>query len=87
MILKEDRSWQPGQKTKVALNYRVKNWAAYDIALRERGDITVWFDEEDGHRNSLAAESCRRRNKTIERPRRTAKYVPRRGALGSGSAA
>jgi hypothetical protein len=26
--------------------YRVKNWAAYDIALRERGDITVWFDEE-----------------------------------------
>jgi hypothetical protein len=50
MILKDDRSWQPGQKTKVAPNYRVKNWAAYDIALRERGDITVWFDEEDGHR-------------------------------------
>jgi hypothetical protein len=32
----------PKYKTK----YRVKNWAAYDIALRERGDITVWFDEE-----------------------------------------
>ena len=26
--------------------YRVKNWAAYEEALRERGDITVWFDEE-----------------------------------------
>ena len=32
----------PKYKTK----YRVKNWAAYDIALRERGDITVWFGEE-----------------------------------------
>ena len=32
----------PKYKTK----YRVKNWAAYDIALRERGDLTVWFDEE-----------------------------------------
>lgn len=32
----------PKYKTK----YRVKNWAAYDIALRERGDITVWFDDE-----------------------------------------
>ncbi|MBT6148479.1 MAG: IS5 family transposase [Gemmatimonadetes bacterium] len=32
----------PKYKTK----YRVKNWAAYDIALRARGDITVWFDEE-----------------------------------------
>ncbi len=32
----------PKYKTK----YRVKNWAAYEEALRERGDITVWFDEE-----------------------------------------
>ena len=32
----------PKYKTK----YRVKNWPAYDIALRDRGDITVWFDEE-----------------------------------------
>ena len=32
----------PKYKTK----YRVKNWAAYDIALRDRGDITVWFDDE-----------------------------------------
>ena len=24
----------------------MKNWAAYEGALRERGDITVWFDEE-----------------------------------------
>ncbi len=24
----------------------MKNWAGYDAALRERGDITVWFDEE-----------------------------------------
>jgi len=37
-------------KTKVSANYktkyRVKNWPAYDTALRDRGDITVWFDEE-----------------------------------------
>ena len=37
-------------KTKVTqkykTKYRVKNWAMYDVALRERGDITVWFDEE-----------------------------------------
>ncbi len=36
-------------KTKVPpkyqANYRVKNWAAYDVALRERCDITVWFDD------------------------------------------
>ena len=37
-------------KTKVTqkykTKYRVKNWAAYEVALRERGDITAWFDEE-----------------------------------------
>jgi hypothetical protein len=32
----------PKYKTK----YRVKNWPAYDIALKTRGDITIWFDEE-----------------------------------------
>ena len=32
----------PKYKTK----YRVKNWPAYDIALRDRGDITIWFDKE-----------------------------------------
>ena len=25
--------------------YRVKNWAAYEAALRKRGDVTLWFDE------------------------------------------
>ena len=25
--------------------YRVGDWAAYDAALRARGDLTVWFDE------------------------------------------
>ena len=38
------------RKTKVSpkykTKYRVKNWPAYDLALRNRGDITVWFDEE-----------------------------------------
>ena len=29
----------PKYKTK----YRVKNWATYDAALRDRGDITVWL--------------------------------------------
>lgn len=32
----------PKYKTK----YRVKNWSAYDISLRERGNITIWFDQE-----------------------------------------
>ena len=32
----------PKYKTK----YRVRNWAAYDTSLRQRGDITVWFDED-----------------------------------------
>ena len=26
--------------------YRVRNWAEYNDALRRRGDLTVWFDEE-----------------------------------------
>ncbi len=32
----------PKYKTK----YRVKNWAQYEASLRQRGDITVWFDED-----------------------------------------
>ena len=32
----------PKYKTK----YRVRNWAVYEEALRERGNLTVWFDEE-----------------------------------------
>lgn len=32
----------PKYKTK----YRVKNWPIYEAALRKRGDITVWFDED-----------------------------------------
>jgi hypothetical protein len=26
--------------------HRVKNWAEYDAALRQRGSLTVWFTEE-----------------------------------------
>jgi hypothetical protein len=25
---------------------RVRNWAEYDAALRQRGSLTVWFTEE-----------------------------------------
>jgi hypothetical protein len=32
----------PKFKTK----YKVKNWPTYEAALRKRGDITVWFDED-----------------------------------------
>ena len=42
--------WQSGPRSKVSpkykTKYRVKNWPSYDTALRNRGDITVWFDEE-----------------------------------------
>ncbi len=31
----------PKYKTK----YRVQNWRAYEASLRQRGDVTVWFDE------------------------------------------
>ena len=26
--------------------YRVENWAAYDAALRRRGDLTIWVTPE-----------------------------------------
>jgi len=26
--------------------YRVRNWAAYDQALKQRGDVTVWFSTD-----------------------------------------
>ena len=26
--------------------YRVKNWAAYDHALKQRGSVTLWFSTE-----------------------------------------
>ena len=26
--------------------YKVKNWAEYNDALRNRGDITIWFTDE-----------------------------------------
>ena len=32
----------PKYKTK----YRVKNWPTYEGALRKRGNVTVWFDED-----------------------------------------
>ena len=28
--------------------YHVRNWAEYNEGLRRRGDLTVWFDEEEG---------------------------------------
>ena len=31
---------------KYKTTYRVKNWAEYEASLRQRGDITVWFDED-----------------------------------------
>lgn len=31
---------------KVKYRYQVKNWAEYDRALVNRGNLTIWFDEE-----------------------------------------
>ena len=31
---------------KYKTRYRVQNWSAYEASLRQRGDVTVWFDEE-----------------------------------------
>jgi hypothetical protein len=27
-------------------NYRIRNWREYNEALRRRGSLTVWFDEQ-----------------------------------------
>ena len=29
------------------LQYKVKNWREYNMALENRYNITFWFDEED----------------------------------------
>jgi hypothetical protein len=26
--------------------YRLRNWSAYESALRQRGDLTLWFSAE-----------------------------------------
>ena len=31
---------------KYKTKYRVRNWQQYDEALRRRGDVTIWFDED-----------------------------------------
>ena len=31
---------------RVKKQYRVKNWSQYDKALRDRGDITIWFSAD-----------------------------------------
>ncbi|MEP3332409.1 transposase [Sedimentitalea sp.] len=31
------------------VKYRVTNWAEYNEALRQRGDVTVWFSEDAVH--------------------------------------
>ena len=31
---------------KYKTQYRVKNWPAYEAALKKRGDATFWFDED-----------------------------------------
>jgi len=35
---------EPGAP-KFETKYKVKDWPAYEAALRRRGDVTVWFDE------------------------------------------
>jgi hypothetical protein len=37
---------RPNRHPKYKTAYRVKNWAAYDKALRDRGDITLWISQD-----------------------------------------
>lgn len=46
------------QKEKVA--YRVKNWSAYDAALVKRGNVTVWFAEDEVRENWKPAATGKR---------------------------
>ena len=41
--------------------YRVENWAAYDAALRRRGDLTIWVTPEAIAAWAPPASGCRRR--------------------------
>jgi hypothetical protein len=38
--------WVGGRHHIPKQRHRVTNWAAYDIALRQRGSLTVWFTEQ-----------------------------------------
>ena len=40
------RAGQDESAAKSKYRYRVKNWAEYDRALVNRGNLTIWFDEE-----------------------------------------
>ena len=33
-------------KTKAKASYRIRNWAEYDAALKQRGSVTFWLSEE-----------------------------------------
>jgi len=37
---------RPNRHPKYKTAYRVKNWAEYDKALRDRGDITLWISQD-----------------------------------------
>ena len=37
---------QPNRHPKYKTAYRVKNWAEYDKALRDHGDITLWISQD-----------------------------------------
>ena len=39
------------QSTSTKAKYRVTNWPEYDRALVERGNITIWFDDDFIHRH------------------------------------
>jgi hypothetical protein len=42
MAVRAKSNVTPKFKTK----YKLKNWPAYEAALRKRGDVTVWFNED-----------------------------------------
>jgi hypothetical protein len=37
---------RPNRHPNYKTAYRVKNWAEYDQALRDRGDITLWISQD-----------------------------------------
>jgi len=53
------------------LKYRVTNWHEYNQALRDRGNITIWFDEKNlnqWYANCMHKQGAQRiySNKAIE---------------------
>ncbi len=54
---------------KYKTKYRIRNWRAYELGLRSRGDVTIWLSEEaqneSGYRQQARVENGFFRYKSV----------------------